>query len=161
MERYERLIEKTVAEIRRAYGERLIAVALFGSVARGTPREDSDLDLLIVARDLPPGRMRRVEDFLPVETRLAPALREAGAAGEPIALAPVFKTPAEVEHGSPLFLDMVEDARIAYDPDGFLAGYLDRLRGSLRALGARRVWLGNAWYWELKPDLRPGEILRL
>ena len=56
---------------------------------------------------------------------------------------------------------MVEDARILHDANGFLAARLDRLRARLRELGARRIWRGNAWYWELKPDLRPGEVFSL
>jgi hypothetical protein len=56
---------------------------------------------------------------------------------------------------------MIEDARLLYDPEGFLAGYLDRLRARLRQLGARRIRRDNAWYWELKPDLAPGEIFTL
>jgi hypothetical protein len=56
---------------------------------------------------------------------------------------------------------MVEDARILYDAEGFLAAHLDRFRARLRELGARRVWRGNAWYWDLKPDLRPGKVSTL
>jgi len=78
-----------------------------------------------------------------------------------IALSPVFKTPDEVEAGSPLFLDMVEDARVLYDPDGFLGRSFDRRRARLCQLGARRISRGNAWYWELKPDLKPGEVFAL
>lgn len=159
--RYDRLVERLVEELRRYYGARLVAVAVFGSVGRGTQRDGSDVDVLIIARGLPAGRLRRVEEFLPIEGQLEADLREAQSDEASIALAPVFKTPEEVEHGSPLFLDMVEDARVVHDPAGFLAGYLERLRVRLRELGARRVWLGNAWYWELKPDLQPGEVIRL
>jgi hypothetical protein len=161
LERYARLLDHLLAELKHQYAGRLVAAAVFGSVGRGTVREDSDVDLLIVARDLPAGRFRRLEEFLPVESRLGPALRAVRSDGSPITLSPVFKTPAEVEHGSPLFLDLVEDARILYDPESFLARYLGRLRARLRELGARRVWLGNAWYWELKPDLKPGEVIVL
>jgi uncharacterized protein len=66
-----------------------------------------------------------------------------------------------VEAGSPLFLDLVEDARILYDEGDFFAGRLERLRERLAALGSRRVWRGNAWYWILKPDLKPGETISL
>ena len=158
IERYDRLLERLLAELRVEYGNRLVAVAVFGSIGRGTPRHDSDVDLLIVARDLPAGRFPRVEEFLPVEARLDDALGRVDPDGAPVMLSPVFKTPAEVEHGSPLFLDMVEDARVLHDPEGFLAGYLERLRARLRELGARRIRIGNAWYWELKPDLKPGEV---
>ena len=158
LKRYNEILDRLLAAVREHYGSRLAACAVYGSVSRGTPREDSDIDVLIVARDLPRGRLRRVEEFLPVEARLEAALRASAPGGAPIALSPVFKDPGEVEAGSPLFLDMVEDVRILYDPEGFLAGYLDRLRARLRELGARRIWRGNAWYWELKPDLKPGEV---
>jgi hypothetical protein len=31
----------------------------------------------------------------------------------------------------------------------------------LHELGARRVRLGSAWYWDLKPDFKPGEVFDL
>jgi predicted nucleotidyltransferase len=161
LERYEKLLAQLLVELKREYGPRLVAVAVFGSVGRGTPREGSDVDLLVVADDLPAGRFRRVDEFLPVEARLDTALRSIRSDGVAITLSPVFKTPADVERGSPLFLDMVEDARILYDPGSFLRSYLEKLGARLQQLGSRRVWLGNAWYWELKPDLKPGEVITL
>jgi predicted nucleotidyltransferase len=141
------------------YGERLTTVAIFGSAGRGTARPDSDLDLLLVADSLPNGRMRRIDEFAAVEKRLSDLLApEAGAA--PL-LSPVLKTPEEVGHGSPLFLDMTEDALILFDRRSFFTQELDRLRERLAHLGARRIWLGNAWYWDLKPDYRPGEVFEL
>lgn len=161
LQRYEELLSRLLAELKENYAGRLVACAVFGSVGRGTPRADSDIDLLLVVQGLPRGRWSRVEEFLPVEARLEPMLKATGPGEISIALSPVFKTPEEVEVGSPLFLDMVEDARILYDPQGFLAGYFDRLRDRLRTLGSRRIRRGNAWYWELKPDLKPGEVFTL
>jgi hypothetical protein len=110
---------------------------------------------------LPPGRSARVDEFLPVEQTLEPWLAPPRPDLMPVGLSPVFKTLTEVEAGSPLFLDMVEDARILHDEDDFLARRLERLRQRLAALGSQRVWRGNAWYWILKPDLEPGEIISL
>ena len=73
----------------------------------------------------------------------------------------IFKTPQEAELGSPLFLDMVEGARILYDKNGFFKKRLDRLRKRLKELGAKRVWRGNIWHWVLKPDYRPGDVIEL
>ena len=56
---------------------------------------------------------------------------------------------------------MTEDARILHDPDRCLAEVLDRLRARLRELGSRRVWRGDAWYWDLKPDYRWGDVIEL
>jgi hypothetical protein len=73
----------------------------------------------------------------------------------------VLRTPEEVAAGSPLLLDLTDDARIVVDRDRTVARALDRLRARLAALGARRVWRGNAWFWDLKPDYRPGDIFEL
>jgi predicted nucleotidyltransferase len=134
---------------------------VFGSVARETQNFFSDLDLLIVARDLPGGRIKRIRQFEAVEEKVAPFLKSLQKDGIYTDLSAILKTPAEVEQGSPLFLDMVEDARIVFDRDGFFAAVLEKLRKRLTELGAKRVWQGNAWYWILKPDLRPGEVFEL
>jgi hypothetical protein len=56
---------------------------------------------------------------------------------------------------------MVEDAVILYDKDGFFSRVMDRLRGRLRELGARRIWVGDRWYWMLKPDIKFGEVVNI
>jgi predicted nucleotidyltransferase len=160
-QRFDVLLNEIVAASRAHYGDRLVSLAAFGSVGRGTARPDSDVDLLIVADDLPPGRLRRADDFRPIEHALAPALHAAVGRGFSIELSPVFKTPAEIEQGSPLLLDMTEDARILHDRGGFLREALSRLSGRLRLLGARRIWRGNMWFWDLKPGYRPGDVIEL
>lgn len=157
-QRFEEVFPLLLRACEDVYGERLVSLVIFGSGGRGTARPDSDLDLLLVASPLPGGRMRRVEEFEAVEKRLH-ALLPPGLGAPP--LSPVFKTPEEAGHGSPLFLDMTEDARILFDRDGFFGRELDRLRRRLAELGSRRIWRGNAWYWDLKPDYRPGEVFEL
>src|SRR2546422_10846348 len=95
LQRYDLLLDAVLAELRRGYGDRLVAVAVFGSVGRGTPRDDSDVDLLIVARDLPDGRMRRVDEVVPMEARLERALQSVQEDGTPVMLSPVFEARAE------------------------------------------------------------------
>ncbi len=157
-----RLVEVLLERVKEYYGERLVSFVLFGSVARGKQRPDSDIDCLIITRKLPRGRIRRVSEFSGnVEKTLERRIRELEKKGIHINLSPVFKTVEEVEKGSPLFLDMVYDAVILYDRDGFFRGYLDRLRERLARLGARRIVRGNAWYWVLKPDYRYGDVIEL
>lgn len=152
----QQLFEVLLLACKDVYGERLVAVVVFGSAGRGTARPDSDIDLLLIAAPLPHGRMRRVREFEAVEKRVTELW-----SGAVPALSPVFKTPEEAGHGSPLFLDMTEDARILFDRESFFARNLDGLRERLAQLGARRIWRGNAWYWDLKPDYRPGEVFEL
>ncbi len=149
------LLNRLTSLCKEHYGERLISLAVFGSVGRGTPRPDSDIDLLVVAKDLPVGRIARVKEFAAVETALGAAIQGR------VELSPVFKTPEEIANGSPLFLDMVEDARMLFDRDDFFKTALKRLKEGLQRLGARRIWQGNAWYWDLKPDYKQGEIFEI
>lgn len=160
-EAFEDLIHRTVAAARAVYGERLVSLVLYGSVARGTMRHDSDMDVLVIARDLPRGRLNRMREFAVVEDAVADELHRLATRGIHTSLSPLLKTPDEVAQRSPLFLDMVEDARVLYDREGFFAAHLARMRNRLAELGARRIWRGNAWYWDLKPDYRPGEVFEL
>ncbi len=160
-EQFDRVLEHLLPSCVEVYGNRLIALAVFGSVARRTAGPDSDVDFLIVADGLPKRRIPRVHEFQAVERSLGPLLADIRAAGVNVTLFPVFKTPAEVQQGSPLFLDMVEDARILFDREDFLRNALQAQKDRLERLGARRIWRGNAWYWDLKPDYVPGEVFDL
>jgi predicted nucleotidyltransferase len=147
--------------VTETYASRLVSLVVFGSVGRGTARPDSDLDFLLIARDLPRGRWQRMTEFQGVEQRLEPALKRAREQGVVTCLSPILKTPEEAERGSPLFLDMVEDARVLVDEQGFFGTVLGHLRSRLERLGARRVWRGARWYWDLKPDYLPGDVIEL
>jgi predicted nucleotidyltransferase len=158
---FDDLVFALTVAVRIAYGDRLVSLVVFGSVGRGSARPDSDLDFLVVADGLPDGRSARVAEFERVEGQLTDTLEGARAKGVTTALSPLFKTPAEADRGSPLFLDLVEDARICFDRGDFFAHLLARLRARLAALGARRVWRGARWYWDLKPDFKPGDVVEL
>lgn len=160
-EKFAALEKKLLDEVSNFYGHRLVSFVVFGSCGRGTYRPDSDFDFLLIINDLPRGRMRRVAEFMEVEKKLEPFLTALAKEGIQTYLSPILKTPHEARAGSPLFLDMVEDARLIFDRDGFFAGILAGLWQRLKELGARRVWRGDSWYWVLKPDYQPGEEFNL
>ena len=160
-EKFDKLLREGLKAARAYYGERLVTFAVFGSVARGTQRPDSDIDLLLICDPLPSGRLRRMAEFEHVEEELAPLLGSLSRAGISTSLSPVFKTPQEVNRGGLFYLDLVEDGRILYDREDFFRNFLTRLRSRLQELGARRIWRGNAWYWDLKPDFKPGQVFEL
>lgn len=160
-ESFEILLGEVLKVLHEHYGERLVSLAVFGSVARGAQRQDSDIDLLVICSPLPSGRMRRIAEFEQAEKKLTLTLSTLSQQGISTFLSPVLKTPAEVERGGVFYLDLVEDARLLYDCGDYLKGFLDRLRSRLEQLGARRIRRGNAWYWDLKPDFKPGEVFNL
>ncbi|HHX28971.1 MAG TPA: nucleotidyltransferase domain-containing protein [Firmicutes bacterium] len=152
-----RLFDETVS----VYGADLTSLVVFGSVGRGTPTPSSDIDLLLIARTLPSGRMSRVRQFEHAERALEPDLAQAKAQGVSTRLSPVFRTESEMALGGLLFLDMVSDSRILFDRGSFFATYLRELEAKLTQMGSIRVKRGGAWHWVLKPDLKAGEVFEI
>lgn len=147
--------------LRGALGENLVSAILFGSVARGDAGPDSDIDLLIVGEEFPPGRFARLRLLEEVDAKFEPELDRLRSQGLHPRLARLLKTRAEATRLVPLYLDLVEDARLLYDRDGFFQSVLTRLGASLKRLGAERRLRGQTRYWVLKPDFRPGEVIEL
>jgi uncharacterized protein len=142
-------------------GDNLVSIVLFGSVARGEATPDSDIDLLIIGEQFPTGRFARLRSIDGSDRRIEPDLERLRERGLDPRIMPFLKTRAEAERVVPLYLDMVEDARLLYDRDGFFRSVLTRLQARLNALGAQRRRRGRIRYWVLKPDLQPGEVFEL
>ena len=158
---YDALLAALTAACRQHYGDRLLSVAVYGSVGRGMPRPDSDVDVLIVAHGLADRHFHRLRDFRAVEDVLRARIDAARTEGLQPELSPVLMTRAELRRGSMLLLDMTEDARILFDPEGCLAGALDRLRrpspgaGLEARLAGQRLVLGSEARLQAGRRLRP------
>jgi hypothetical protein len=96
-----------------------------------------------------------------VESAIERDLAAAYEQGIDTRISAVIRTPLEVRTGSPLMFDTIEDARILHDPSGVLASALADLDARLKRLGSRRIWRDGWWYWDLKPDYRPGEVFEV
>lgn len=159
---YYKLIEKLLKAVINFYKERLISLAIFGSVAKDTFRPDSDIDFLIIAENLPKGRTKRIIEFLEnVESTLTEDIRELSKIGIDPYFSAVIKSPEEIKIGSPLFLDMIEYVKILYDKDKFFENYLSELKEKLKNLGSKKIYFKGGYYWLLKPDYKPGDIIEL
>jgi len=66
-EPYKTVIEKLVEAMKRKYGDRFISLVIFGSVARGEMRKDSDIDLLLIIDSITKRRLERQKEFIEVE----------------------------------------------------------------------------------------------
>ncbi|MEM0011313.1 MAG: nucleotidyltransferase domain-containing protein [Candidatus Bathyarchaeia archaeon] len=71
-EPYRSLLSRLLNALLAHFGDNLVSLVVYGSVARGSARRDSDIDLLIVANALPRSRMERQNLFLKVEKNLEP-----------------------------------------------------------------------------------------
>jgi len=145
--------------LKQKLGDDLVSVVLFGSVAKGEARVDSDIDLLVIARNLPRSQLARTDIVIEAEERLFDAMGKGRTPGDRPMIAAIMRTPEEASSPVPLYLDMVDEAVLLFDRGRFFANVLSRLRDRLRSLGARRVVLGNVRYWDLKPDYSPGDVI--
>jgi hypothetical protein len=59
------------------------------------------------------------------------------------------------------YLDIAEDGMLLHDRGGFFAGIVEKVRERIRELGATRLRWGKVRFWDLKPDLRPGEVFEI
>jgi predicted nucleotidyltransferase len=143
------------------WGDNLVSLVVFGSVARGDARRDSDVDLLIVGKQLPKSRFKRLELFEEVEKLVEPLVEGLWSQGYYIDFTPIILDVEEARRHRPIYLDMVVDAVIVFDRDDFFRKVLDELSSRLLALGAERKRVGKLWYWVLKKDYRPGEVIEI
>lgn len=57
---------------------------------------------------------------------------------------------------------MIDASVILYDKAGFFKNRLKQLKKRLLQLGSKKVVLEDkTWYWSLKPDITPGEVIEL
>jgi len=160
-EPYRTLVYRLLRALLKRWGGKLVSLVVFGSVARGDARKDSDIDLLIIAKELPRSRFRRQEMFEEAESEVEHLKEVLWSRGYTTDLSPVILSVEEAKRHRPLYLDMVEDAVVVYDKDGFMQRILSELTERLQELGAERVWVGKKWYWRLKKDYKPGEVIEL
>ena len=150
----ERVVDRTVAmeassALWQALGDRLIAVVLFGSRARGEATEYSDWDLLVIAEELPEKPLDRhllLRQWLPATSDGSVSLQA--------------KTPREFESGVPsLYLDIALDGQVLYDPQGYATVRLARLRRLMQRQGLYRERrpAGDLWRW-CRPPPRPWRL---
>ena len=160
---YQRFIHQFVSGVQVFYGKRLVSVVLYGSVARGNALKESDIDILLVVDGTDHSRHRRHREILPLlfTLRQDPAYQELERMGYCHEIMPLILSREEVSHTIPLYFDMVEDGIILYD-DGTMRNKLEEVRERMRVLGSRRIVLEDgSWYWDLKPDLKPGEVFEI
>lgn len=132
-------LDELARHYRDRLGERLIGVVLYGSRARGDARPDSDLDLMIVADDLPDDGFDRARAVRP------PRGHRAGAEVSVRAL-----TPVEYERDiAPIDLDVAIDGVVLYDRGGYLSDHLALIRRRIGEAGLKRgadfVWRWREW----------------
>lgn len=140
-------LETIVEHLKEKLSDDLICLLLFGSAARGEMRENSDVDILLIAQHLPEKRYERIQ-FLRKDLPSAEL-------GHPVCF--IAYTSEEFLSGFPSFyLDLGLDGIILYDTDGFLEGKLERIRQITKESDLERKRYGKEmfWMWTKPPWIR-------
>jgi hypothetical protein len=161
---YADLIERYCEILHDRYRDKLVSVALFGSIARGNWERDSDIDLIVVLegwKNIPIWmRIRELQDL----RRTLHGTPEFKTAIEKGFTPNIQHYPLDISEASEfhrIYIDASLDAIILYDKQDFLQSLLNNLRIKLEQQGARRVMAaGKGYYWVLK-DVKFGEVFAL
>jgi len=129
------ILELATVRILEGFGKKLVSLMLFGSLARGRAKPESDIDILAVIEGLPESydrRIRLIHSLIstgPIEEWRHYLWREKGIYPivEVIAL-----TPTEALTTHPFYLDMVEEAVTIYEKGDFMRTKLVTLREHLK-----------------------------
>lgn len=157
---YKQILSKFKQLLQEKFSDNLISLVLFGSVARGTAKQESDIDLLIIVKDAPEVYYKRLEPVIDIELKLREeAFETTGAA---LMFSSMVLSKEEAMENRNIFLDMIDTSIILYDKNNFFKNRLKELKKRLLQLGSKKVVLEDqTWYWNLKPDSAPGEVIEL
>lgn len=158
-ENYKVILSDFIELLRESFKDNIVSAVLYGSVAKGEARKESDIDICLIFKSLPRSRHKRTLLIFPI----IKALREKDSYktlysdGYLPEIAPILYTIKETVDTKPIFLDMVEDGIILLD-DGTFKRKMQQIKERMRSLGTHKVVLENGdYYWILKPGLRLSE----
>lgn len=149
-EEYLNLLLSTLRIIHRKFP--IEGIALYGSIARGTSRDTSDLDLLVVSRKVTGSlgsRVLKLMDLIWPEIREEQEYLFDNSLYCDINILPL--SPDELPSRRVFLLDLMDDALIFRDSEQILAKEFAYLHFKLLETSAHKVELADgSWYWDLQ-----------
>lgn len=120
------MIEKIVKDVKNLFGKELVSIVLFGSYASGRQRGTSDIDLFVIADNLPSKRHERLSLILSI-TRKYISL------GKTVSI--VLHTKEDILNGyefyNPLLLSISENYKLLYDREDFSHTLMEKIRNKI------------------------------
>lgn len=143
------------------YDENLIGLVLYGSVARGTEHNQSDIDLLLVLDRVPKNRYERTDFFIgeieePIQKEMVVKQNVI-----PIELNPNIKSWEELTTGSFLNFTIAEEGIILFEREKLLSDYFTKLRIRFQEMGVKKIPYAGGFYYDFLPNAKTLEVFEL
>jgi len=143
------------------YGENLIGLVVYGSVARETEHCQSDIDVLVVLNQVPKVRFERMDFFIDeIET---PILKEFTSHEScfQIEINPNIKSFEELMAGSFLNFTIASEGIILFEKDHIISGYFTKLRNRFKEMGVQKIPYAGGFYYDFLPNAKSLEVFDL
>lgn len=139
-------IKAITQQVKKKLGElneiEIVSIAIFGSMARQEADESSDVDLMIVAENIPQKRIHRIPEIIKIKRQFSSSI--------PLDILLVSKNECllNFRNHNPLYLDITLDAKIIYDDDDFLNKLIAETHEYILANGIYRT--NDSWSFPVK-----------
>lgn len=146
------LTRDILGSVLKSFKSDIEGIALFGSVARGEKSAKSDVDILIFTRSEGDRIRRDLEAYQ--------ALRPIRAKYK-VDTTVITLNLKEVKDVTAPLINIAHDGLILFDAEGKVKGFLENVRRAVREAGLTRYKIKDAYGWEPKRPLKPGETIKI
>jgi len=135
------ILDEFLQKCKQKFGDDLISIILFGSYARGTAVEYSDVDLLVIAKNLP---KRRIDRHKVLRDIVLEFIYRYG-----INISPILVEPRDLSLKSinPLICGILTGYKIIYDRDNFWKNYLERIKPIIKRI--KPIFIDEEKEWKI------------
>lgn len=120
------MIERIIKDVKAIFGKNLVSIVLFGSYATGKQRNASDIDILVIADNLPLTRNERLSLTLLISRKYL-------SKGKTISI--ILRSREEIKNGfeyyNPLLLSISENYKLLYDPERFFLTLMKNIKNKI------------------------------
>lgn len=149
-----------LSRIKEDFGEDVISVILFGSVARGKWTLESDIDLLLIFSNDSTNLTKRLKKILFNFYEFNQLIdKEGNQLYGIIQEVPLLQQ--DLNNFRTLFYDIAIDGILIFDRNNVGLEFINRIKRRIKDKGLKRIFLGEEdFYWKRK-DVKFGEIVEL
>jgi len=136
----ENILKPIVDRIRDKLGEDVLSIVLFGSMTRGDFTASFDIDVLVIARNLPDDWRGRDKILLELSEIRSDHRRPVH-----ITLTDEYAMNASIDQGAPLVFGLHDANRVIFGRDGFFEKLMEQFENNMKQWGVRKIGNGG-WF---------------